>query len=87
MLIASVLLLSLLEGCRNKLPPFDICISLENPGFTCANQAVPSKANGYEKAYKPNMVCMEADEFNRLIDEISSRDSMIARYKYQRNSK
>jgi len=84
MLIAAVLSLSFLAGCRTKLPAFDMCITLESPGFFCANQAVPSQANGYEKAYKPNMVCLEADQFNNLIDEISARDSKLARFKYQK---
>jgi len=84
MLIVSCLSLSFLSGCRGKLPPFDICITLEQPGFFCAQQGVPSKEKGYDKPYSPNMVCMEANQFNRIIDEISKRDSDIARYKYKK---
>lgn len=57
---------------------------MESPGFFCANQAIPEKANGYDKAYKPNMVCLEADEFNRIIEEISARDSALNRFKYKK---
>ena len=84
MLIVSVCCLSLVVSCRNKLPAFDICVTMEQPGFFCANQSVPSKKNGYDKAYVPNMVCLEADQFNKIIDEISKRDSQIARYKYKK---
>ena len=83
-MIASFLSLSFLSGCRNKLPPFDICITLEQPGFFCAQQGVPSKEKGYDKAYGPNMVCMDASQFNKLIDEISKRDRTIAQYKYKK---
>lgn len=81
-LIVSVLLLSFLSGCRNKLGDFEICITLQEPGFYCANQAVPSQKNGFDKAYKPNMICMEPEEYNKIIDEISKRDSTLAQYKW-----
>ena len=83
-LIVSAFCLISVASCRSKLPPFDICVTMENPGFFCANQSVPSKKNGYDKAYAPNMVCLEADQFNKIIDEISKRDYDIARYKYKK---
>ena len=82
MSIASVCLLSLVSSCRNKIGAFEICVSLEEPGFFCANQAIPSQANGFSKAYKPNQICMEPDQFNKIIDEISKRDASIAQYKW-----
>lgn len=82
-LIVSFLLLSFLSGCRNKIGAFEICVTLENPGFYCANQAVPSQANGFDKPYKPNMICMEPSEYNKIIEEIAKRESSIAQYKFK----
>jgi hypothetical protein len=81
-LLASFLSLSYLSGCRNKIGAFEICVTLDQPGFYCANQAVPSQENGFEKSYKPNMICMEPSEYNKIIEEISKRDSSIAQYKF-----
>lgn len=83
MLIGSVLLLNLVSGCRNKIGAFEICLTLENPSFYCANQAVPSQSNGFEKPYKANMICMEPSEFNKIIDEISKKDSSFMEYKLE----
>lgn len=82
MLIVSFLLLASVSGCRNKIGNFEICVTLEQPGFFCANQAIPEKANGFDKPYKPNMICMEPDEYDKIIDEISKRDSSLAKYKW-----
>jgi len=60
-----------------------MCVTLEAPEFFCANQAVPEQKNGFSKPYKAGMVCMEADQFNVLIEEISKRDSALARFKYK----
>lgn len=83
-LSVSVCSLVLASGCRNKLPPFELCVTLEAPGFFCANQATPSQKNGFDKPYKPGMICMESDQFNILIDEISARDAKLARFKYKK---
>jgi len=80
--IVSFLSLSFLSSCRNKIGAFEICVTLDQPGFYCANQAIPSQANGFDKPYKSNMICMEPLEYNKIIDEISRRDSSLAQYKF-----
>lgn len=80
-IVKSCLLISVVS-CRNKIGSFEICVSLEQPGFYCANQEIPSQKNGFDKAYKPNMICMEPNEYNKIIDEISKRDSGLAQYKW-----
>lgn len=82
MVLVSVLLLSLVSGCRNKIDVGEICVSLDKPGFWCANQKIPSQKEGFEKSYKANMICQEADQYNKIIDEISKRDSNLAQYKW-----
>ncbi len=82
--IGALLSLSLVAGCRNKIGAFEICVTQEFLGFSCANQATPDGKNGYDRKYKAGMICVEPDVFNKIIDEISKRDSEIARYKYKR---
>jgi len=82
-MIASVLLLSFLVSCRNKIDVGEICVSLESPGFWCANQKVPSQREGFSKPYKPNMICQEADQYNKLIDQLAKMQSEIAQYKWK----
>lgn len=83
MMIVSVCLLSLASGCRNKIDVGEICISLENPGFWCANQKIPTQREGFSKPYKANMVCQEADQYNKLIDQLAEMQSDIAKYKWK----
>lgn len=82
-LIVSALSLSFLSGCRSKIDVGEICVSLESPGFYCANQKVPSQKEGFSKPYKPNYICQEADQYNKLIDQLAKLQSEIAQYKWQ----
>lgn len=82
-LTVSVLSLSYLSGCRNKIDVGELCVTLEEPSFWCANQKIPNQREGFLKPYKPNMICQEADQYNKLIDQLTQYQTEIARYKYK----
>lgn len=83
MILVGSLSLIFLNGCRNKIVVGEICVSLETPGFACANQSIPEGKNGYDKSYRPNMICQEADQYNKLIDQLAQMQSEIAKYKWK----
>lgn len=82
MIVVSLSLLSAVS-CRNKIVVGEICVSLETPGFACANQSIPEGKNGYDKSYRANMICQESDQYNKLIDQLAQMQSEIAKYKWK----
>jgi len=76
-LIACLLLSQLVNGCRNNLPKFKLCVALEDKTFGCADQRIPSEKEGKIYPYTPGWICMPPDDFKTITNHIINREKYI----------
>lgn len=77
MMIASVLCLTLLIGCKNKFPKFKICTTLEDKTFYCVDNRLPDEKNGKVYKYTPGFIVMPPEDFKTIYNYMIDREKYI----------